>query len=69
MGGCGIIELIHGLGSFDNNIVPRTFNLKDSIAPNDPLLLTENREQTSKTFIKNSFGFGGRCASILVSKE
>lgn len=69
MGGCGIIELIHGLGSFDNNVVPKTFNLTDSIAPNDPLLLTKNKEQVSKTFIKNSFGFGGRCASVVVSKE
>ena len=69
MAACGIAELIHGLGSFENNVIPKTFGITESIAPNDKNLLTENLNRESKVFIKNSFGFGGRCASIVVSKE
>lgn len=69
MGGCGVIEIIHSLGSFEHGIIPRTFNLSNSIAPNDKNLLTENLNKASTVFMKNSFGFGGRCASVVVSKH
>lgn len=68
MAGCGIIELIHGINILEGGTIPATFNLSTSIAPEDVNLLTSNINKQSKTFIKNSFGFGGRCASIVISK-
>ena len=68
MAGCGIIELIHGISTFKYGVIPRTFNLSNKIA-DDELLLTQNLAKTSQVFIKNSFGFGGRCASVVVSKD
>lgn len=68
MAGSGVVELIHGINILENDIIPATYKLKDSIAPNDVNLLTSNLNKKSKSFIKNSFGFGGRCASIVISK-
>lgn len=68
MAACGVIELIYGLASLENNIIPRTFGLTNPLA-DDPALLTKNLEKPCKTFIKNSYAFGGRSASIVVSKD
>jgi 3-oxoacyl-[acyl-carrier-protein] synthase II len=68
MAACGVIELIYGLASLENNIVPRTFGLTNPLA-DDSVLLTENLEKQCNTFIKNSYAFGGRCASVVVSKD
>lgn len=69
MAACGIIELIHGINSLETGLIPATYNLNDSIAPMDKNLLTENLQKECNTFLKNSFGFGGRCASIVISKK
>jgi len=68
LGACGALELIYGLASLEYNIIPRTFGLTNPLA-DDPALLTENLEKHCNSFIKNSYGFGGRCASVIVSKD
>lgn len=68
MAACGVIELIYGLASLEHNIVPRTFNLTRPLA-NDPVLLTKNLEKNCQSFLKNSYAFGGRCASVVIKGD
>lgn len=68
MGACGIIEIIYGLAVFQYGIIPKTFNLTDPLA-NDLCLLRENVTKKCKSFIKNSYGFGGRSASAVITYE
>ena len=68
MAACGAIELIYGLASLEHNIIPRTFNLTNPLA-DDPVLLTENLEKNCCSFLKNSYAFGGRCASVIIESD
>ena len=63
------MEVIHGIKSLHNGIIPSTFNLTEPLVDNDSNLLQNTRQGQFTTFIKNSYGFGGRCASVVVSKE
>lgn len=68
MSACGIVEVIHGIKSLHNGIIPSTFNLTEPLVDNDSNLLQNTRQGQFTTFIKNSYGFGGRCASIVITR-
>lgn len=66
MGACGILELIYGLLSMENSIIPKNFNLNDPLEQDTNLLMV-NLPKTCKSFLKNSFAFGGRCVSVVIT--
>lgn len=68
MAACGVIELIYGLASMEFGIVPRNFNLTNPLA-NDEYLLTNNLYKPTNSFLKNSYAFGGRCASLIIQGD
>lgn len=69
MGPCGVIEIIHAIKSLHKGIVPKNYNLANSIAPTDTMLLKENLKICARSFLKNSYGFAGKCATIIVEKD
>lgn len=68
MGACGIVEIIYGLAILKYGIIPKTFNLTNPLTDNC-YLLTENTIKKCKSFIKNSYGFGGRSASVVITYD
>lgn len=67
MSACGLVELSYLIYSLNNNLIGPICNLKNPI---DSDLLSTHKK-TNKYFkygIKNSFGFGGKCATIILKK-
>jgi 3-oxoacyl-[acyl-carrier-protein] synthase II len=67
MAACGAIETIYSLLSFEHNVVPKIYNLANPIIT-DRNLLQHNIDKNCTSFLKNSFAFGGRSASLVVTK-
>ena len=70
MGACGVIELGACLGMLDRNRIVHTQNL-ESIDPEcAPLdyVMHAPREAQVEVVVKNSFGFGGVNASLVLKK-
>ena len=59
MGACGMIESAYGLEAIKNGFIQPNFGLDDPLS-NDPRLITKPKQISGKTFMKASFGFGGR---------
>lgn len=62
MGASGIVELIYTLGCLNNNVIPYNHNINDC----DVDVPTEVGVGEHRYALKNSMGFGGKNASILV---
>jgi 3-oxoacyl-[acyl-carrier-protein] synthase II len=58
---CGMIESAYGLEAVKHNLLQPNFNLTDPLS-DDPRLITSPKKINGKTFMKASFGFGGRTA-------
>ena len=67
MSSTGIIELIYTIKAMQTGISPGNYNLNNPIG-NNVLLPTSTFECNIQYALKNSFGFGGRNASIVISK-
>lgn len=67
MAACSLIELSYLIETMNNNIIGPIPNLKQSIGHNVNFPL-EQFEGNFKIGLKNSFGFGGKCATIIVEK-
>jgi 3-oxoacyl-(acyl-carrier-protein) synthase len=65
MAAAGVLETIYSILSIQNGVIPRTAGCKDT----DMDVVTENIETDVKKVLVNSFGFGGKCCSIIVEKE
>lgn len=63
LGASSIIEIIYTLMSLRNNIIPKSHNI-DSTDLNN--VVRKNTTTTKKFALKNSIGFGGKCASVIV---
>lgn len=65
----GAVEVIASLLSIKNNIIHKTLNL-ECVDVNCELdhVIGENRKKELNHIIKNSFGFGGQNASLIVSR-
>jgi 3-oxoacyl-[acyl-carrier-protein] synthase II len=61
----GVLETIYSVLSIQNGVIPHTAGCKDT----DMNVVTENIEADVKKVLVNSFGFGGKCCSIIVEKE
>lgn len=61
----GVLETIYSVLSIQNGVIPHTAGCKDT----DMDVVTENIEADVKKVLVNSFGFGGKCCSIIVEKE
>jgi 3-oxoacyl-(acyl-carrier-protein) synthase len=65
MAAAGVLETIYSILSIQNGVIPHTAGCKDT----DMDVVTENIETVVKKVLVNSFGFGGKCCSIIVEKE
>ena len=58
----GILETIYSIMSIENNVIPHTGNCVDS----DMDVVQYNIETDVNKVLNNSFGFGGKCASMII---
>ncbi len=71
LGAAGALECVAGLLGMQHGFIPPTINHFTDDPDIDPKLnLTFNEAQsgTIKTFMNNTFGFGGHNTSMLISK-
>ena len=69
MGACGAIEIAYGLKTLEHGMIPGNAGLEKPIDDYFDLVPDKHtRVKPVKTFIKNSFGFGGRASAIILSK-
>jgi 3-oxoacyl-[acyl-carrier-protein] synthase II len=61
----GVLETIYSILSIQNGVIPHTAGCKDT----DMDVVTENIHTDVNKVLVNSFGFGGKCCSIIVEKE
>lgn len=66
---CGSIELIYSIFSMQENIVFPSLNFKEEIEETALTPTTKNTAKTINHILSNSFGFGGNCTSLILSKE
>lgn len=59
MSACGLIESAYGLEACKRQLLYPNYNLTEPLA-DDPRIAVENWNLKNKTFLKASFGFGGR---------
>jgi len=67
MSACGLVELAYLIHSLNYNKIGPICNLNDPIESN----ILDNYKQEFSNFkyaIKNSFGFGGKCAALIIEK-
>lgn len=68
MSACGLIESIYTILSMETGMSPGNANLVDPIGSSNLILPTESLKVDIKYAMKNSFGFGGRNASMILEK-
>jgi 3-oxoacyl-[acyl-carrier-protein] synthase II len=67
MAGCGIVESIYTLMALREGITPPNVNLTDPLGEG-MILPTTATPLDAKFAVKNSFGFGGRNASLILER-
>ena len=60
--GAGILEVIYSLLSMSNHIIPQTFGCVNT----KMAIVKENINKFTNVTLKNSFGFGGKCCSMII---
>ena len=60
----GVIETIYSIISMNNGIIPHTYNCVDT----DFNVVQKPFHKNIKKTLNNSFGFGGKCASMIIEK-
>lgn len=68
MGAAGILEAVSVVKSINESFIPATLFTEGSEKGVDFDLVKENREAEINHALSESFGFGGACAAILLSK-
>lgn len=68
MGASAIIELIYGIKSMQTNTILPVANFTNCDFERELQIATKPLNKLLKYFIKNSFGFGGKCASVVIGK-
>ena len=70
MGACGAVEIAYGLETLKKKVIPPTGGLEKPI--DDHFLFGNHNFSVEiprvETFVKNSFGFGGRASAIIINK-
>jgi 3-oxoacyl-[acyl-carrier-protein] synthase II len=65
MSACGLIENAYGIEAVKNKYVHPNYKLTDPLS-DDPRLITKKKDINGDTFMKASFGFGGRTAITII---
>ncbi len=61
-----IVEIIYGIMALQHNTVIGNVNSPDCTLDEKGVIIQENEETDKRYFLKNSFGFGGKCASHVI---
>jgi 3-oxoacyl-[acyl-carrier-protein] synthase II len=69
MASSSIIETIYTVLSLNQGLILPNFNLNACDFDSEKILVYREQKTSRKYAVKNSFAFGGKCASILLSKE
>jgi 3-oxoacyl-[acyl-carrier-protein] synthase II len=69
MSSSSMIETIYTVLSLNQGLILPNFNLNACDFDNEKILVYREQKTNKKYVVKNSFAFGGKCASILISKE
>jgi 3-oxoacyl-[acyl-carrier-protein] synthase II len=65
MSASGMVETAYGLEAVRNSYIQPNFGLTEPLS-DDPRLITEKKTLSSRTFMKASFGFGGRTSIAII---
>lgn len=65
----GGVEAVYSILALQNNRIYPNLNFKTPMNEFDLLPQTESKEKELKHVLSNSFGFGGNCSTIIISKE
>lgn len=68
MSSSGVIEIVNAIENIQNNTISPNYNLECPIV-NDPRLITVKTSTQKKTFVKTSFGFGGRNGAATITVQ
>jgi 3-oxoacyl-[acyl-carrier-protein] synthase II len=68
MSASAIIESIISIEGMNNNIIPPTANFTHCSFEKELKIVKEKTPINLNSFMKNSYGFGGRCASVVIAK-
>jgi len=68
MSASALIEIINGIENLQQQTITHTHNLIDKFVL-DNRIITQPTHTTKRTFIKTSFGFGGRNAAAVITVE
>jgi 3-oxoacyl-[acyl-carrier-protein] synthase-1 len=65
----GGVEAVYAVLALQNNCIYPNLNFKTPMTEFDLLPQTEVKEKELKHVLSNSFGFGGNCSTLIISKE
>ena len=68
MSSSGVIEIANAVENIQRNCISPNYNLEQPIAA-DPRLITAATSTQKKTFVKTSFGFGGRNGATVITVQ
>jgi 3-oxoacyl-(acyl-carrier-protein) synthase len=68
MSSSGVIEIINAIENIQNNTISPNYNLECPMV-SDPRLITAKTSTQKKTFVKTSFGFGGRNGAATITVQ
>jgi 3-oxoacyl-(acyl-carrier-protein) synthase len=68
MSSSGVIEIANAIENIQRNCISPNYNLEQPIAA-DPRLITAVTSTQKKTFVKTSFGFGGRNGATVITVQ
>lgn len=66
MGASGLVELVYTIKSQQTGMIPAIANTEKITLPSSLKFVLENTKTDGRPVIKNSYGFGGRAASIIL---
>jgi 3-oxoacyl-[acyl-carrier-protein] synthase II len=69
MSAAGLTELVYGIKSMQEGIVPPVANFTGCNFEKELMIAKEPTAITGKYFIKNSYGFGGKCVSAVIGMK
>lgn len=61
-----IVEIIYGIMALQHSTVIGNINSPNCTMDDKGVIIQENEETNKRYFLKNSFGFGGKCASHVI---
>lgn len=68
MSACGLVELAHSINNLSNGIVKANGSLHNTLVLDHRIVVADTKTN-KRSFIKTSFGFGGRNAAAVITIE